>query len=69
MLLNIVSVLLFLGAVVMGGFAIFKGGYWTWEAPVILAAAAFVISPYGLPKLAEWLLCRVNDLNEFVKAI
>jgi hypothetical protein len=68
-LLNIISGLLFLGAVLMGGFAIFGNEHYTWVAPAILAAAAFLISPYGIPKVAEWLVLRVNDFNEFVKAL
>ena len=30
---------------------------------------AFVISPFGLPKLAEWLVDRLDDLNILVKSI
>jgi hypothetical protein len=30
---------------------------------------AFVISPYGIPKLAEWLVDRLDDLNGLVKSI
>jgi 4-hydroxybenzoate polyprenyltransferase len=68
-LLNIVSGLLFTGAVIMGGFAIFGNEHYTWITPAILAAVAFLISPYGIPKIAEWLVLRVNDFNEFVKAL
>jgi hypothetical protein len=68
-ILNIISGLLFLGALLMGGFAIFKGGHWTWQAPVILAVVAFLISPYGLPKLAVWLVEKIHGMNEFVKSL
>lgn len=30
---------------------------------------AFVLSPYGLPKLAEWLVDRLDDLNYAIKSI
>ena len=30
---------------------------------------AFVISPFGLPMLAEWLVDRLDDLNILVKSI
>ena len=30
---------------------------------------AFAISPYGLPKLAEWMVDRLDDLNILVKSI
>ena len=30
---------------------------------------AFIISPYGLPKLAEWMVDRLDDLNVLVKYI
>jgi len=33
------------------------------------AIIAFVVSPYGIPKLAEWLVDRLEDLNDAVKSI
>ena len=30
---------------------------------LILLVIAFLISPFGLPKLAFWLLCKVQDLK------
>ena len=30
---------------------------------------AFVVSPYGIPKLAEWLIDRLEDLNFAIKSI
>ena len=30
---------------------------------------AFAISPFGLPKLAEWMVDRLDDLNILVKSI
>lgn len=33
------------------------------------AAIAFVLSPYGLPKLAEWFLDRLDDVNHALRSI
>lgn len=33
------------------------------------AIIAFVVSPYGIPKLAEWLVDRLEDLNFAIKSI
>jgi uncharacterized membrane protein YGL010W len=33
------------------------------------AIIAFVVSPYGIPKLAEWLIDRLEDLNFAIKSI
>lgn len=33
------------------------------------AIIAFVVSPYGIPKLAEWLVDRLEDLNDAIKSI
>ncbi|WP_019849291.1 CD1845 family protein [Desulfitobacterium sp. PCE1] len=33
------------------------------------AAVAFLISPYGIPKLAEWFIDRLDDLNCAIKSI
>ena len=68
-ILNIISGLLFVGTVLMGGLAIFKGGYYTWEPVIVLGLAAFIISPYGLPKLAAWLVVKLDDLNDLIKEI
>jgi len=67
--LAILSGLLFLGAFLMGGLAIFKGDIYTWEAPIVIAVVSFLISPYGLPKLAEFAVERLADLNETIKTI
>lgn len=41
------------------------------DPPGALTAAifAFVISPYGIPKLAEWFIDRLDDLNYAIKSI
>ena len=67
-ILNIISGLLFLGTVIMGGFAIFNDSY-TWQPVIVLAAVSFLISPYGLPKLAEWLVIKLAELNGLIKEI
>ncbi len=33
------------------------------------AVIAFLISPYGIPKLAEWCIDRLDDLNLAIKSI
>lgn len=33
------------------------------------AIIAFLISPYGIPKLAEWCIDRLDDLNLAIKSI
>ena len=33
------------------------------------AAIAFLISPHGIPKLAEWFIDRLDDLNYAIKSI
>ena len=33
------------------------------------AIIAFVVSPYGIPKLAEWLVDRLEDLNFAIRSI
>lgn len=36
---------------------------------LFIGALAFSISPYGLPRLAEWLMDRLEDLNFTIKSI
>jgi len=33
------------------------------------AIIAFVVSPYGIPKLAEWFVDRLEDLNNAIQSI
>lgn len=33
------------------------------------AAIAFAFGPYGLPKLAEWFIDRLDDLNHTLRSI
>jgi len=36
---------------------------------VMMFTLAFVISPYGLPKLADWLIDKLDDLNITIRSI
>jgi hypothetical protein len=69
-LLSIVSFILFAGSLAMLIIAIFGiTGVYFWQPAAIVMAIAFIISPYGLPKLAAWFVCKVDDLNDLIKAI
>lgn len=39
------------------------------QGALVTCIIAFVISPYGIPKLAEWLIDRLDDLNNIIRAI
>ena len=60
-ILSIVSVIVFILAVVMMTVPNIWGGL-AW------VVVAFLIRPRGLPKLAEWLLMKLDDLNGSLKA-
>lgn len=36
---------------------------------LFIGVLAFLISPYGLPRLAEWLIDKLDDLNFTIKSI
>jgi len=68
----VLSFLLFLAAVIMSGFAIFDNGnyaWYNWQGAIVFIIASFITSPYGLPKIAVWLVCKVDDLNDLIKSI
>ena len=68
-LLSIVSFLLFMGALLMFGFAVFKPDN-TYRQPAIISAViSFIISPYGLPKIAVLFVCKIDELNNMIKSI
>jgi len=69
-LLNVISFLLFFCALIMFGFAIFDNntGYYL-EPAIIASVVSFLISPYGLPKLAAWFVVKLDDLNDLIKEI
>ena len=62
-LLGIVSGVVF--AIALGSLIFLKNPVGALNAAII----AFIISPYGIPKLAEWLLDRLDDLNFAIKSI
>jgi len=59
-ILNIVSVLVVLVAL-LNIFAYDR------TAGLIWLAIAFLISPFGLPKVAEWLISRMSDVYQAIK--
>ena len=69
-ILSVLSFILFAGALMMFGFAVFgsSGGHY-WQPAVATIIVSYLISPYGVPRLAAWLVIKVDDLNDFIKAI
>ena len=68
-LLSIISFLLFMGALLMFGFTVFKPDD-TYRQPAIISAViSFIISPYGLPKIAVLIVCKIDELNKMIKSI
>ena len=39
------------------------------QLAIFATVFAFILSPYGLPTLAAWLLGKLDDLNDAIKAI
>ena len=74
-LLNILSGIIFIAA--LAGYSQYLFGWpmgAAGEAPALQLAIfatvfAFILSPYGLPTLAVWLLGKLDDLNDAIKAI
>ena len=52
-------------AAVCGGFDLFRGN--TAQGLYCLVVA-FVVSPFGLPAVAKWLIDRLDDLNYSLKS-
>ena len=48
----------------LGAAVLFTVDMW---AGILLLVAAFLISPFGIPMLAEWLVDRLDDLNCSIK--
>jgi hypothetical protein len=67
-LLNIISVLLTIGALIMFGYFL-SGDSGSLQTAIVITVLAFIISPYGLPKIAAWLVIKIDDLNDFIKGI
>ena len=74
-LLNILSGILFLGAVVAYVQYFFgwpygvAGNTGDLVAAICATAFAFILSPYGLPTVAVWVLAKLETLNDLIKAI
>ena len=74
-LLNILSGIMVIAAV--AGYAQYMFGWpvgaagnsSTLQLAIIGTAFAFILSPYGLPTLAAWLLGKLNNLNGAIKSI
>ena len=74
-ILNILSAIMFIAAV--AGYAQYLFGWPvgaagnapTLQLAVIGMVFAFVLSPYGLPTLAAWLLGKLDNLNGAIKSI
>lgn len=62
-LLSVLSSIIFLVAVL--ALLLLKDPMAALNASVI----AFVISPYGIPRLVEWLVDRLDDFNYFMQSI
>jgi hypothetical protein len=74
-ILNIISGLLFLGALIcytqyFFGFPYGKAGE-THElvTAITVTVMAFIISPYGLPTFSLWVVEKLEDLNLAIKSI
>jgi len=74
-ILNILSGVMFIAAVI--GFAQYlfgwpvgtAGNMPTLQLAIIGTVFAFILSPYGLPALAAWLLGKLDNLNSAIKSI
>jgi len=49
---------------ILGAAVLFTVDMW---AGILLLVAAFLVSPFGIPLFAEWLVDRLDDLNSSVK--
>jgi len=68
-LLNVISFILFLCALLLFGMALFDKVHNDYWGGLFVLIAAFIISPYGLPKLAAVLVVKLDDLNDLIKNI
>jgi len=74
-ILNIISGIIFLGA--LAGYAQYLFGWpigiagqtSTLQLAIFATVFAFILSPYGLPMLAVWILAKLENLNDAIKAI
>jgi cytochrome c biogenesis protein CcdA len=74
-IINIISGIIFIGALV--GYAQYLFGWpmgtagevTTLQLAIFATVFAFLLSPYGLPTLIVWLLSKLDNLNDAIKAI
>jgi hypothetical protein len=74
-MLNILSGIIFIAA--LAGYAQYLSGWPVGAAgerialqlAIFATVFAFILSPYGLPALAMWLLGKLGSLNDLMKAI
>lgn len=59
-ILSIISALIGIGGLAL----LFTGDLY---GGIVILVTAFIISPYGLPAIAEWVLARLDDLNYSLK--
>jgi hypothetical protein len=52
-LVMIIAIILFIGKETTGG--------------IVFTIIAFLMSPIGIPRIAEWLIDKIGDLNEALK--
>ena len=62
-LLSVASLLLFTLALL--SLVLLRNG----DTALTITAVAFLVSPYGIPKLMEWLIDWLDDLNFTLKSI
>jgi cytochrome c biogenesis protein CcdA len=74
-ILNIISGIIFLGALAAYAQYLFgwpigtAGEATTLQLAIFATVFAFILSPYGLPTLAVWILAKLENLNDAIKAI
>ena len=74
-LLNVLSGVIFLAALIGYSQYFFgwplgqAGDQYTLITAIIGTVFAFLLSPYGLPTVAIWILARLEGLNDVIKAI
>ncbi len=68
-LLNILSSLFFLSSAVMLVMALVDGNDTKITSNIIGIAIAYLLSPYGIPLFAEWIIDKVDQLNDAIKSI
>ena len=74
-LLNIISGIVFLGAIL-----IYLQYFFGWPygeagnthqliGAIVITILAFLLSPFGLPSLMAWIVGKLDDLNQAIKSI